>query len=196
MRYFLLFIFFISSLNSLFSLEFNDQKLKKSLWKKIEKGQNYSKSEVKTQKETQSLDFLSLGLHPKSCQIALVKISRYEYYEQFLDFVKKSTYDDSSKRLYLELEHSLLPFSMNLNFVIDRVSKPGVYPFHFDGGFLKGLKGTIRASQYQDRCFLVAKANWQGPDTSIPDTAFELFTEAMGQLTLRNLFRISKTMTF
>ena len=198
MRYFcLIFLSLSIDIYGFETVQFGDNSFHRSVWDSLKKEEYYSKSQVNSQKDKQqSLNFQSMGLHTVSCQIALVKISRYEYYSQFLSFVKQSSYDDKARLISLTLSHSLMPFDMDLSFKLDRVEKPGVYPFVFEGGFLKGLNGEIQISEFSKRCFFNAVAKWQGPDTKIPNTVFEFFTQVLGQLTLKNLFRISKTMTF
>lgn len=159
----------------------------------------YCKSEVTDvpaphQNPGQKLDFLILGLHKKSCQRALVKLSQYERYEEFVAFITKSSYDPKKERIRLNLSHTFMPFDMVLDFKIERIKKPGTYYFSFDAGFLKGLKGEINISVHKNRCFFATTAAWQGPDSGIPNSVFSFFSQALGKLAMERLFRISETL--
>lgn len=144
-------------------------------------------------KEYQSLDYFIAGLHQKKCRIALSKLSQYERYQEFIDFVKISRYDRERKHIKLHLGHILMPFDMILDFEIPRISKPGVYPFHFDKGFLKGLTGEISVSQHNNRCLFATQARWKGPKSKIPDQVFSFFSQSLGKNAMETLFRISLT---
>lgn len=170
-------------------LPFSD-KIKKSLL-----NEPYVSSEVTNPSEsTQKIDFLIAGLHKKRCAFALVKLSQYERFQEFIGFIKKSGYDDKEGRIILSLSHMLLPFDMGLNFKLERISKPGLYRFLFDSGFLKGLKGEIHISQHKNNCLFVSTAKWHGKDTGIPNSVFSFFSSTLGERAMERLFRISETM--
>lgn len=141
--------------------------------------------------DMQKFSFRISGLHPRTCRFALKKLALYENYKQYLGFVENSSYGAKDKRVYLKLSHSILPIDMVLFFILPRIKKPGVYPFIFDVGFLKDLKGEIHVSEYKKKCFFYATANWEGPNTGFSDTLFEFFSKGMGIIALENLFRIS-----
>lgn len=166
------------------------QRIKKSL-----PDSPYVLSEVETlSQDQQKLDYLIAGLHKKACSYAMVKLSQYERFQEFIDFVTKSEYDEKKERIRLYLSHSLLPFNMILDFKIKRIKGTGVYPFQFDAGFLKGLKGMIHVSDYKGRCLFATTAKWQGPDSGIPDSVFSFFSQALGKLAMERLFRVSETL--
>jgi len=150
-------------------------------------------SHTEKKKEIQSLDYFIAGLHPKNCRIALSKLSQYERYHEFIDFVKESQYNDAKKRIRLHLGHVLMPFDMILDFELPRISRPGTYPFSFDAGFLKGLKGEITISRHNNRCLFATTAHWSGPKSKIPDQMFSFFSQALGKKAMETLFRISLT---
>lgn len=153
----------------------------------------YCKSKVESDEATQSLQYFIGGLHKKNCRVALSKLSQYERFSEFIDFVEKSSYDEKSQRITLYLGHLLLPFDMILDFEIPRIKKPGIYPFHFDKGFLKGLTGEISVSTHRNRCLFVSEARWKGPKSRIPDQVFSFFSQALGKNAMETLFRISLT---
>ena len=161
----------------------------------IEKGIIVTNTDVQGQKiqgiKKQKLEFKIAGLHKKSCSFALRKLSYYERYHQYLDFVKKSNYDQKQGRIDFYISASILPFSMRLNFKIPRITKPGVYPFTFDRGFLKGLKGNIHVSTYKNKCLFFTNAHWQGKHSGINNSLFEFFTNVLTKAAMENLFRIS-----
>lgn len=172
--------------------------LKDSVRAKILSGEIYRKTEVDTFKTPpgiaqQKLEFIISGLHPNSCSVALQKLSRYEEYSKFIDFVKLSRYNEKTGRIYLYLQASILPFNMALDFKIPRITRPGNYPFEFDKGFLYGLKGEIKVIDGPNkRCLFFSDARWQGPDSGIPDLIFELFTNTLAEKSMELLFRISR----
>ena len=168
-----------------------DAKIKKQIAREV-----FAKSEVKTLKKNnlQSLDLFIGGLHKSSCSRALVKISQYERYKEFIGFFKKSSYDRKSKKVRFDMDHTLLPFKMTLNFEIERINKPGLYFFTFKKGFLPGLKGQIHVSKKQNSCLFVIKAYWKGPDTGIPDSVLSFFSQALGQSAMERMFQISRTL--
>jgi len=157
----------------------------------------YCTSQVDTQKdgkkEFQSLDYFIAGLHKKKYRTALSKLSQYERYQEFIDFVKKSQYDKEQKRIKLHLGHILMPFDMILDFELPRITQTGIYPFRFNKGFLKGLTGEISISQYNNRCLFATQARWKGKKTSIPDQVLSFFSQSLGKNAMETLFRISLT---
>ena len=171
--------------------------LKDSVIRAVQKGDIYSHSDVESFKEgeleKQSLSFKIVGLHPKTCRFALRKLAHYESYENHLDFIKKSLYNEEQNRVRFHLQSTLLPFDMILDFIIPRIKSPGSYPFMFDKGFLKDLKGTINIYDYQGKCLFYTKADWRGPDTGINNTIFEIFSSTLSKISMENLIRISKT---
>lgn len=201
LRYFIL-IFF--SLSPLLSSEMKDVKtfqalnLDASLKKKILEGELVAVSEVSDyQKDLlkyQRLNFYVTGLHQKNCSFALVKLSQYENYKNYLNFISISKFDEVKERIHLLLESSILPTRMILNFKIPRINKEGVYPYEFDQGFLKGLKGTISVSTHKDRCFFYTDAYFDGPHTGYPNFVFEFFSQTLSKMAIQSLFRISQTL--
>lgn len=79
----------------------------------------------------QSLQFFIAGLHPKSCRVALTKLSQYERFSEFLDFVERSQYNEEKKRIRLNMGHTLMPFNMILDFSIPRITGNWPIPFSF-----------------------------------------------------------------
>ena len=141
--------------------------------------------------EMQKFKFFISGLHPRTCRFALRKLALYENYKQYLGFVENSSYENKAERVYFRISHSILPIDMVLFFILPRIKKPGVYPFMFDAGFLKDLEGEIHVSEYKNKCYFYATADWDGPNTGFSDTLFEFFSKGMGIMAMENLFRIS-----
>ena len=141
-------------------------------------------------KEQQMMLFVS-GVHPRNCVRAMRKLSLYENYTNYIDFIKKSSYDDKKEIVTFVMDHALLPFPMVLTFKIPRITKEGHYPFTFDHGFLKDLKGTIAVKEVGKFCLLTMKTDWRGPETKIPNVAFEAFIQTVGKLGLEHLIRVS-----
>ncbi len=164
---------------------------------KISKGSIISMSYVKTLKEKkekkQELKFSVTGLHKKSCRFALRKLAQYEIYKNHIGFIKESRYLERRGRVDFLLSSLLLPFDMRLNFKIPRIKTPGSYPFLFDQGFLKNLKGLIQVADSKNQCLFHTTASWIGPHSGINDTIFAFFSKALSELAMKNLFRMSKT---
>jgi hypothetical protein len=143
-------------------------------------------------KETQQMMLFVSGVHPRNCTRVMRKLSLYENYSSYMDFIKVSKYDDQKQQVTFIMDHMLLPFPMNLTFKIPRITKAGKYPFTFDHGFLKDLKGTIGVAEVGKFCLLTLKTDWQGPETKIPNLAFEAFIQTVGKLGLEHLIRVSR----
>jgi hypothetical protein len=141
-------------------------------------------------KEQQMMLFVA-GIHPRNCVRAMRKLSSYENYSKFIDFIKKSNYDDQKQSVNFVMDHTLLPFPMDLTFKIPRITKAGNYPFIFETGFLKNLKGTIAVKDVGKFCLMSLKADWRGPETKIPNFPFSMFIQTVGKVGLEHLIRIS-----
>ena len=144
-----------------------------------------------TDKEQQMMLFTS-GVHPRNCIRVMRKLSLYENYSTYIDFIKKSEYDEKNQQVRFLIDHMLLPFPMHLYFKLPRITKSGHYPFTFDHGFLKDLKGTIAVKDIGKFCLLTMKTDWRGPETPIPNIAFSAFIQTVGKMGLEHLIRISR----
>lgn len=143
-----------------------------------------------SEKEQQLFLFVS-GIHPRSCERAMRKLSLYESYPLYISFIKTSSYDDSTQNFSFTIEHTLLPFAMIVRFKIPRITKPGHYPFIFESGFLKDLKGIIILENIENHCLLALKTDWRGPSSSIPNLVFGTFIQTVGKIGLEHLIRVS-----
>jgi hypothetical protein len=140
----------------------------------------------------QDFKFSVLGLHPHSCQRALRKISQYQEYKNYIDFVKESQYDENLKMIFLEIKSPIIPKTFYLHFEIPRIQEPGSYAFSFKKGFLKDLNGKIEVIQtVSNRCFLKMNGTWIGPSTPFPNLIFELFSQTILKMGLKRLIRMS-----
>lgn len=143
-----------------------------------------------TDKEQQMMLFVS-GIHPRNCTRAMRKLSLYENYSSYMDFIKTSKYNDQTQKFTFTVDHALLPFPMIVGFKIPRITKEGHYPFTFEDGFLKDLKGTVIVKEVGKFCLLGLKADWRGPESKIPDTIFGTFVQTVGKIGLEHLIRVS-----
>lgn len=197
MRYIFCFIMLFLNNFEAFSAEISFEKLpyNKSIKENILNGEVFSESKVKSSGEkpfvTQSLNFSIAGLHPKSCDYALKKLSLYEEYSRYLDFVKVSKYDDAKQEIDFFIEHALLPYPIELTFILPRVRTIGNYPFRFQIGILKDLTGMIYVNQHKDRCLFYTSAKWNGPHTGVPSFILEIFSQTLSKISMELLFRIS-----
>lgn len=156
------------------------------------KGEVISEGDVYSpQKNQQALKLFVTGIHPRNCQRAMRKLSLYENYTNYIDFIKESKYDEANQKISLTIDHTLLPFPMLLAFKIPRITKEGHYPFTFDNGFLKDLKGTVIVKDVGKFCLMGLKTDWGGPETRIPNLVFETFLQTVGKLGLEHLIRVS-----
>lgn len=142
-------------------------------------------------KDQQLFLFVS-GVHPRNCTKAMRKLSLYENYHNYMDFIKTSTYDEKTQKFSFTVDHTLLPFPMVVGFKIPRITKPGLYPFVFEDGFLKNLKGQVMVKEVGKNCLLSLKADWRGPESKIPDLIFGTFVQTVGKLGLEHLIRVSR----
>jgi hypothetical protein len=169
----------------------------KKISKRVKKDQIISVAKVSDKKidnmAYQTLSVYGAGFHPRSCLFALRKLSLYENYKDYVGIIKESYYDDTTGRVKFFIKSSLLPFSMRMNFKLPRITKAGLYPFTFDKGFLKDLKGHIHVFEQGKRCLLIITTDFEGPETGINNTILEFFSQAVVKLALENLIRISKT---
>jgi hypothetical protein len=142
-----------------------------------------------TQGKFQSLDFYISKLHPNSCSNALIKLSTFEKYKDYLGFIDKSTYLEKTKEVYFYIKSALLPYNMSLKFKLPRVEKAGLYPFTFDTGIFSGLSGHILALEFGEKCLIYTQAKWHGKHTRIPSFAIEIFSETLSRLSMNKVFR-------
>ena len=157
------------------------------------KGEVISTGKVNSPSDTeQEMMMFSSGIHPRNCIKAMRKLSLYENFTQYINFVKQSSYDNKTEKVTFVMDHTLLPFPMILTFKLPRITKPGHYPFTFDHGFLKSLKGTVGVADVGKYCLLTLKADWRGPETKIPNLAFEAFVQTIGKMGLEHLIRVSR----
>ncbi|MFL5784908.1 MAG: hypothetical protein ACJ76H_09885 [Bacteriovoracaceae bacterium] len=143
-----------------------------------------------TNKQQQMMLFVS-GIHPRNCTRAMRKLSLYENYSSYMDFIKESKYDEKTQKLSFVVDHALLPFPMVVGFKIPRITKEGHYPFVFEDGFLKDLKGTVIVKEVGKFCLMGLKADWRGPESKIPNVVFGTFVQTVGKLGLERLIRVS-----
>lgn len=156
------------------------------------KGEVISQGEARSERDQQTLMTQVIGIHPRTCQKGLRKISLYEQYSKHMSFIKESSYDDSLQRVNFLIDHTLLPFPMQLRFKIPRITGPGEYDFLFPDGIFKGLVGKIRVQSLGARCLYFMEVNWKGQTTKIPDVAVGAFAQTLSKLGLEHLIRVSE----
>jgi hypothetical protein len=164
----------------------------KGQFEELFNGEVISEAKVTTPaaKEQTLMLFVS-GLHPRSCQRAMRKLSLYENYDKYIDFIKDSKYDETTQKFSFKIEHLLLPYPMYVSFKIPRITQEGHYAFLFEHGILKGLVGKIGVKEFNRHCLLSLKSDWRGPDTRIPDFVFSTFLQTVSKMGLEHLIRVS-----
>ncbi len=156
------------------------------------KGEVVSQGKVSSPSEKEQEMFLFVaGVHPRNCTRAMRKLSLYENYHNYLDFIKTSQYDEKTQRFAFVIDHTLMPYPMSVRFKIPRIKGPGRYPFIFEDGFLKDLRGTVVVHELGKFCLMGLKTDWRGPNTKIPDVIFSTFIQTVGKLGLEHLIRVS-----
>ena len=159
----------------------------------LSKGEVISTGKVDSPTSTeQQMNLFVSGIHPRNCTRAMRKLSLYENYHNYMDFIKTSTYDEKTKKFSFVIEHALLPYDMVVAFKIPRITKEGYYPFTFEDGFMKGLKGTVIVQEVGKFCLMGLKADWRGPESKIPNIVFGSFIQTVGRLGLEHLIRVSR----
>ena len=182
----LLFIFWDAKADMVLPLPYSD-----SVKQKIVEGSIFSESKVEDiRPKKQQMSFSIAGLHRRSCQMILPRLSQYEGYVGKISFIEKSRYRRG--RVHFLLSAPILPFKIVLDFRLPRINKVGVYSFYFDHGFLKGLVGNIKIDSIKERCLLYIAANWQGKHSGIHSSLLEFFSQALAQKAMESLFRITK----
>lgn len=170
----------------------NQISLTESQKKIFASGDILSQADVESPSEKeQKLALFVAGVHPRNCVRAMRKISLYENYSSFIDFIKKSEYNNSTQQLTFTIDHTLLPYAMIMSFKLPRINGVGTYPFVFEHGFLKDLKGEIGVQNLDKFCVLTLKANWQGKDSGLPNLALEMFAQTLSKMGLEHLIRLS-----
>ncbi len=134
-----------------------------------------------TLKRYQSFTLNAAGLHKNNCVTVLRKLSMLEKYQDWISFIKSSTYNEERKLFTVKADHTLLPYPMIVHIIMDRPTKPGVYKFTFPTGMFAGLKGTYTIKEINKRCLIYAESAWQGNKTSIPNMVIELFVEGLSK---------------
>lgn len=179
-------------------ISFENLPFNNAVKEKILKGEVYSESVVENFGEvpfiTQSLKFSIAGLHPKSCEFALRKLSLYEDFSHYLDFVKISKYDQVEEEIDFSIEHSLVPFPFHLTFKLPRIRTVGQYPFMLRKGLFKDLAGMIYVIDYKNRCLFYTTASWFGPHTGYPGILIEVFSQTLSRISMERLFRMSESL--
>lgn len=167
-------------------------KLSEGQMEELLKGEVISEGNVTSPtKKEQQMELFVAGVHPRNCTRAMRKLSRYENYQQYIDFIKESSYDDKTQKFTFTVDHLLLPFPMVVGFKIPRITKEGHYSFLFESGFLKGLTGKVIVKEVGKFCLLGLKTDWRGPDSPLPDSLFGTFVQTVGEIGLEKLIRIS-----
>ena len=157
----------------------------------ILEGDVVGQAKVVDENKIQSMNLFTVGIHPKSCERAMKKISRYEEYKTFMSFIKESTYNESTHMIYLLINHSLMPFPMSLDFKLPRITGPGEYPFVFPTGIFANLQGTIIVEKLPRHCLLTMKADWKGKHTGVSNIIVESFAQTLSRIGLEHLIRFS-----
>lgn len=156
------------------------------------KGEVISVGKVNSVEPKQQQMFLIVsGIHPRNCTRAMRKLSLYENYHTYMDFIKTSKYDEKTQKFTFTVDHALLPFPMIVAFKIPRITKEGYYPFTFEDGFLKDLKGTVIVQEVGKFCLMGLKTDWRGPESRIPNIVLETFIQTVGKMGLERLIRVS-----
>ncbi len=139
----------------------------------------------------QQMKLIVAGIHPRNCIKVMRKLSQYENYHHFIEFIKESSYEEKTKKFSFTVDHALLPYPMIVSFKIPRIREEGQYGFLFESGFLKGLEGKVIVKEIGKYCLLGLNSDWRGPESPLPDVIFGTFVQTVGKIGLERLIRIS-----
>lgn len=170
----------------------------KSRWDLSSSQKNYllegkilADSEVESKDANQEFDMQVMAYHPKKCRRVIRKLSLFESYKDWIDFIQESTYQEKSNLLTIRADHPLLPFPMLVHILVERPTKPGKYTFSFPTGIFKGLTGYFEVLEFNNRCLFYAKSHWKGKKTRIPGFIIEIFSETLSMIGGATLMRKS-----
>jgi hypothetical protein len=149
-------------------------------------------SDVESESGMQTFDLKAAALHTKKCRKVLRKLSRLENYQEWIGFIKSSTYLQKSNLFTLKADHPLLPYPMIVHIIVERPTKKGRYPFTFPTGLFTGLEGYFEISEFNNRCFFYAESHWKGKKTKLPDFIIEIFSETLSKVGGELLMRKTK----
>ncbi len=164
-------------------------KLSKTQKKYLKNGEVLAISNVEDFESKQSFELKALAMHPKKCRRALRKLSLLESYQNWIDFIKESTYSPDNRLFTIKADHPLLPFPMIVHIIVDRPTKEGKYPFTFPTGMFRGLNGFFEIKEINKKCVFLANSNWVGPKTKIPNLVIEIFSETLSKVGGKILIR-------
>lgn len=147
---------------------------------------------LKDNKDEHTFTLRAMALHNRNCKKVLRKLSLLEEYANWIDFIKKSEYDNNSKLFTLKADHPLLPFPMLIHIIVDRPTQEGRYPFSFPTGIFTGLTGSFEIIEINRQCFFYGESFWQGKLTRIPGFVIEVFSETLSKIGGEILMRKSQ----
>ena len=158
----------------------------------LKEGKILSEATVESDDINQHFFLQGMAMHKRDCTRVLRKLSVLENYKDWISFIKRSDYNEESRLLTLKADHVLLPYPMIVFIVVDRPSKPGLYPFVFPTGLFKDLAGFFEIKEIGGRCVVYTESKWSGPKTNIPNIVVEMFSEALSKKGAEILMRKSR----
>ena len=147
----------------------------------LKDGKILSEATVESDDINQYFFMQGMAMHKKGCTKVLRKLSVLENYKDWISFIKRSDYNEKSRLLTLRADHVLLPYPMIIFIIVDRPTKPGLYPFIFPTGLFKDLAGFFEVAEVEGRCIVYTESKWTGPKTKIPNIVIEMFSEALSK---------------
>lgn len=189
----LLFLFYATTTNASLT-DFIDRHWKLNSTQKthLKEGKILSEATVESDEINQHFFLQGMAMHKKGCVKVLRKLSVLENYKDWISFITRSDYNEKSKLLTLRAEHILLPYPMIVFIIVERPTKPGVYPFVFPTGLFKNLAGFFEIKEINNRCVVYVESKWSGPKTNIPNLVIEVFSEALSKKGAEILMRKSR----
>lgn len=155
----------------------------------LQKGKVLALANVTSDAKTQTFHMRAMALHKVKCSKVIRKLAQFENYADWINFIKKSKYQQDINLLTFNADHTLLPFPMIIHIIVERPSKPGKYEFEFPTGLFKGLNGYFEIKDFNKRCLFFGKSYWHGPKTKIPNMIIELFSETLSKMGGETLMR-------
>ncbi|MEX0798990.1 MAG: hypothetical protein WEB87_05775 [Bacteriovoracaceae bacterium] len=170
-----------SNIKNLESFFQENWKLNKNSIEHLTQGNILSEADVNSEADWQEFSLKAAGWHNKKCSLVLRKLSMLENYQEWISFIKSSTYQEKNRLFTLKADHTLLPYPMLVHIIMDRPNKEGVYDFAFPTGIFAGLKGRYHIRQIKNRCLIYTDSYWKGKKTNIPNLVIELFSETLSK---------------
>jgi|GEM_PF-4443222 len=149
------------------------------------------KGELNGEKDSKKQKMLTkvAAFHSLDCNPVLKKLSQYERYDSYFDFIKNSKYQNGHATMNLNI--SLISVNFDIDMKIDRVNKVGKYDFILNAGDMKNVIGFLEVKELRGRCFVYTSMTYDGVHSGYWDSFMETFFTKVAYLGVDKIFKIS-----